>query len=251
MTDLKTNERPGVRAQNRYARVSAFKAREVLDLIRGKSVAEARAILEFTERAVAADILKVLDSAVANAGHNNDIPPEELFVSACFADEGPTLRRYRPRARGRAGRIRKRTCHITLIVGRYSATELERLREQRAGRRAATTDARASRARRVARSRQRSGEAAEGEPETPEEAAEEVIVDTFAETAEDAGVADVDVDAEEVEVVEADDDTEATDVAESVEGDDDTESTDTAEAGEADDTDAEGSAEGGDSKDDN
>ena len=68
--------------------------------------------------------LKVLDSAVANAGNNNDIPPEELFVSACFADEGPTLKRFRPRARGRAGRIRKRTCHITIIVGRYSATEL-------------------------------------------------------------------------------------------------------------------------------
>ena len=129
----------------------------MLDLIRGKSVAEARAILEFTERAVAADVLKVLDSAVANAGHNNDIPPEELFVSACFADEGPTLRRFRPRARGRAGRIRKRTCHITVIVGRYSVSELDRLREQRAGRRAATTDARASRARRVARSRRAIG----------------------------------------------------------------------------------------------
>jgi large subunit ribosomal protein L22 len=244
MTGLKTNERPGVRAQNRYARVSAYKAREVLDLIRGKSVAEARAILEFTERAVAADVLKVLDSAVANAGHNNDIPPEELFISACFADEGPTLRRYRPRARGRAGRIRKRTCHITVIVGRYSVGELDRLREQRAGRRAATTDARTSRARRVARSRERSGEeaeaaAADDEPQTPEEAVEEIVDDTFAETAEDAGVADVEVD-EDTDEAETDEvtDTEATDDQGSAEGSDDTETTDD-----------QGPAEGSESKD--
>ncbi len=238
MTGLKTNERPGVRAQNRYARVSAYKAREVLDLIRGKSVAEARAILEFTERAVAADVLKVLDSAVANAGNNNDIPPEELFVTACFADEGPTLRRFRPRARGRAGRIRKRTCHITVIVGRYSVAELDRLREQRAGRRAATTDARASRARRVARSRQRSGEdeaaASDDEPQTEEEAVEEIVDDTFAETAEDAGVADVvvDDDTDEVEETEATDEPvdEATDSAGSA---DESESTDDQGSGEA------------------
>jgi large subunit ribosomal protein L22 len=259
MTGLKTNERPGIRAQHRYARVSAFKAREVLDLIRGKSVAEARAILEFTERAVAADILKVLDSAVANAGHNNDIPPEELFVSACFADEGPTLRRYRPRARGRAGRIRKRTCHITLIVGRYSPAELDRMREQRAGRRAATTDARTSRARRVARSRQRSGEvdgaAAEDEAQTPEEAAEEVVDDTFAETAEDAQTGE----AEEATEVEATD-AEAAAVEEVVEDTfaetavedgvaDAEETTDSAEAGEADDTDSAGSGEASDNED--
>ena len=75
---------------------------------------------------------KVLDSAVANAGNNNDIPPEELFVAACFADEGPTLKRWRPRARGRATRIRKRTCHITVIVGRYSADELDTIRARQA-----------------------------------------------------------------------------------------------------------------------
>ena len=116
MTGPKTNERPGVRAQHRYARLSAYKAREVLDLIRGKSVDEARSILQFTERGAADEIGKVLDSAVANAGHNNDIPPEELFVSACYADEGPTLKRFRPRAQGRATRIRKRTSHLTITL---------------------------------------------------------------------------------------------------------------------------------------
>jgi large subunit ribosomal protein L22 len=253
MTGAKTNERPGVRAQHRYAHVSAYKAREVLDLIRGKSVAEARAILEFTERAVAGDILKVLDSAVANAGNNNSIAPEELYVSACYADEGPTLRRYRPRARGRAGRIRKRTSHITVIVGRYSAVELERLREQRAGRRAATTDARASRARRVARSRQRSG--ADEEAQTPDEAVEEVVDDTFAETAEDAQAGEA-TEGAEVEATEA----EAAAVGEVVEdtfaeiaeedGVADSGTTESAGSGdEDDDTEAEGSAGSGDEDD--
>ena len=249
MTGLKTNERPGIRAQHRYAHVSAFKAREVLDLIRGKSVAEARAILEFTERAVAADILKVLDSAVANAGHNNDIPPEELFISACFADEGPTLRRYRPRARGRAGRIRKRTCHITLIVGRYSPSELDRMREQRAGRRAATADARTSRAHRVARSRQRSGEAAaEDEGQTVEEAVEEVVDDTFAEETDEV----VEVEATDEEAAAVDEVVEDT-FAETAVDDgvaEADETTDSAEADEAsDDTDSAGSGEASDNED--
>ena len=101
---IKTNERPGSRAQTRYARVSAYKAREVLDLIRGESVARAAELLEFTERDVAQIIVKTLDSAVANAENNDSIPADELYVSACYADEGPTLRRWRPRARGRARR---------------------------------------------------------------------------------------------------------------------------------------------------
>jgi large subunit ribosomal protein L22 len=86
MTGLKTNERPGTRAVHRYARLSASKAREVLDLIRNKPVAEAYDILELTERGAARLIVKVLDSAVANALHNDEIPAEELYVSACFAD---------------------------------------------------------------------------------------------------------------------------------------------------------------------
>ena len=130
MTGPKTNERPGVRAQHRHARMSATKARVVLDLIRGKSVAEARTILQFSERGAADAIIKVLDSAVANAANNNDIPPEELFVATAYADEGPTLKRWRPRARGRATRIRKRTCHITVIVSRYSDDQLAEIRRQ-------------------------------------------------------------------------------------------------------------------------
>ncbi len=119
----KTNERPGTRAQVRHLRVSAYKAREVLDLIRGLHVDDADGVLEFTERAVATEIRKVLSAAVANAEHNDEIDPNELFVSACYADEGPTLKRWRPRARGRATRIRKRTCHVTVIVSRMDAEE--------------------------------------------------------------------------------------------------------------------------------
>ena len=215
MTGTKTNERPGIRAQHRYARFSAYKAREVLDLIRGLPVGEARSLLALSERGAARDIAKILESAVANAGHNNDIPPDELYVSACYADEGPTLRRFRPRARGRASRIRKRTCHITIIVTRFTATELEIYRAKRASRRSAPADAAATRARRVARSRQRSGDATE--PQTPEEAADEVVEDTFAETGPELD------DADETEA------TEVTAEAEDVEADD-TDDTDTAEA---------------------
>jgi large subunit ribosomal protein L22 len=184
-----------VRAQLRYGRFSPYKAREVLDLIRGKSVAEARSILQFTERACSVPIMKVLDSAVANAGNNNDIPPDELFVSACFADEGPTLRRFRPRARGRGARIRKRTCHVTIVLGRLSANELERARMRDAGRRVAPADARAARARRVARSR---GAAETVDAVEAEETTEEVVENTFAEDAIDSGQAE----APEIEIVE-------------------------------------------------
>jgi large subunit ribosomal protein L22 len=152
-TMTKSNERPGVRARLSDARFSAYKAREVLDLIRGKAVGEARTILQFCERGAAEPIMKLLDSAVANAGNNNDIPPEELYVGACYADEGPTLKRWRPRARGRATRIRKRTCHITIIVSRYSAAEMDELRSRAERRGRVSSDARADRARRVARSR--------------------------------------------------------------------------------------------------
>ncbi|MGI9602686.1 MAG: 50S ribosomal protein L22, partial [Acidimicrobiales bacterium] len=125
---VKTNERPGTRAQVKYVRVSPYKAREVLNQIRGKSYGAATEFLTFSERAVSRTVLKCLDSAVANAENNDGIPAEELYVSACFADEGPTLKRWRPRARGRATRIRKRTSHITIIVSRYSASELDELR---------------------------------------------------------------------------------------------------------------------------
>jgi large subunit ribosomal protein L22 len=166
---VKTNERPGTRAQVKYSRVSAYKAREVLDLIRGEQVARALEILEFAERDVAQVILKCLESAIANAEHNDQIPADELFVSACFADEGPTLKRWRPRARGRATRIRKRTCHITVIVTRLAPDVLEKLRQREiaSGGRGGGQAAAEARRHRVLRSRGAKAEkkAAEAEAE--------------------------------------------------------------------------------------
>ena len=156
---VKTNERPGTRAQVRHARFSAYKAREVLDLIRDEPVGRALEILQFSERDPAIVIGKCLASAVANAEHNDSLPADELFVSACYADEGPTLKRWRPRARGRATRIRKRTCHITVIVSRFSEDQMAAIRRRdeakaaSSGGRSRTRDAAASRRQRVARSR--------------------------------------------------------------------------------------------------
>tara|TARA_S200000501_G_scaffold376363_1_gene431093 strand:+ start:450 stop:1289 length:840 start_codon:yes stop_codon:yes gene_type:complete len=130
MAGTKTNERPGTRAQVKYVRSSAYKVREVLNLIRGKSFFEATDILSFSERRISDTVLKCLNSAAANAENNDNISVEELYISACYADEGPTLKRWRPRARGRATRIRKRTSHITLILGRYTPEELAEIRER-------------------------------------------------------------------------------------------------------------------------
>jgi len=109
-------DRQTVRAQARWVHSSARKARLVTDLIRGRSVPEARTILAFSNRAVAKDVEKVLRSAVANAESRPDLhwQGDDLFVAAAYADEGPTLKRWRARARGRVARIRKRTCHITI-----------------------------------------------------------------------------------------------------------------------------------------
>jgi large subunit ribosomal protein L22 len=107
-------DRDTVRAQARYVRCSARKARLVLEHIRGKQAAEAAAILAFQPRAAARDAGKVLASAIANAENNNGFDADDLIVVAAYADEGPTLKRWRPRARGRVNRIRKRTCHITI-----------------------------------------------------------------------------------------------------------------------------------------
>jgi ribosomal protein L22 len=107
---------PVVRAQAKYVRSSARKARLVCDHIRGKSVVEARAILAVTPRAIARDWSKLLESAVANAEHNHELVGEDLFVKAVHADEGPTIKRFRPRAMGRATPIRKRTSHLTILL---------------------------------------------------------------------------------------------------------------------------------------
>ena len=105
-----------VRAVARFVRVSPRKARIVVDLIRGKSVAQAQEILAFTNRGIAETVEKTLNSVVANAEHNNQLNPSTLFVKAAYVDEGPTLKRIRPRAKGSASRIRKRTSHITIVV---------------------------------------------------------------------------------------------------------------------------------------
>ncbi len=117
---IQAPERTQVKAQAKYVRTSARKARVVLEHIRGRSVPEARTVLAFTPRAVATDIEKVLRAAVANAEANHDLIGDELVVAEAYADEGPTIKRWRPRARGRAGRIFKRTCHITV---KLAATE--------------------------------------------------------------------------------------------------------------------------------
>ena len=104
------------KAVARYVRVSPRKARIVVDLVRGKSVIQAREILAFTNRGVAEAVEKTLNSAVANAEQQHHVRPESLIVKTAFVDEGPTLKRIRPRAKGSASRIRKRTSHITIIV---------------------------------------------------------------------------------------------------------------------------------------
>jgi large subunit ribosomal protein L22 len=155
-------ERSGTRASAMHVHSGAWKARVVLDLIRGLPVRQADEILQFTDRDVAIMVRKVLASAVANAQHNDEQDPEELYVKACYADEGPTMKRFTPRARGRAGRIKKRTCHITIVVDRLDDTRLGVLqardaRRTAAGRRrgATTGGTAASRRERVQRSRQR------------------------------------------------------------------------------------------------
>lgn len=115
----KTKNRAPARpeATAKFVRVSARKARLVADLIRGKSVPEAQAILAFSTRDAAVPVRKVLESAMANADHNAGLDVRELFVTRATIDEGPTMRRFRPRAQGRASRINKRTCHITIGLG--------------------------------------------------------------------------------------------------------------------------------------
>ena len=110
-------------ATARFIRMSATKARQVVDLIRDRHVDDARRVLKFTPRAASTTVAKVLESAIANAEHNRGLPSDELIVARAWVDEGPTLRRFRPRALGRATRIRKRTCHISVVVGRPEERE--------------------------------------------------------------------------------------------------------------------------------
>ncbi len=115
----------GARSTHKFARLSASKVRVVLDLIRDEDLDRAREELRFCDRGAATIISKILESAVANAENNEHLSADELYVAECWADEGPTLKRWRPRARGRATRINKRTCHITVVVAQLDEGELE------------------------------------------------------------------------------------------------------------------------------
>jgi large subunit ribosomal protein L22 len=166
--------------------MSATKAREVLDLVRGLPVGEAADVLRFTERAASEVIARCLASAVANAQHNDELDPDTLYVAACYADEGPTLKRWRPRARGRATRIRKRMCHITIIVSPMPPEMAAKVEaKQAAGAPAAggrrRRGAAESRRARVARSR---GETV-AEETTSEEPTDEVVEEPTDEVVED------------------------------------------------------------------
>jgi len=234
MTGPKTNERPGTRAVHRYCGMSASKARQVLDLIRGEDVQRAAEILNSTEREAAEIVGKVLTSAVANAAHNDSQNPEELYVSACYADEGATMKRWRPRARGRATRIRKRTCHITIVVSRLPADRLEQRRRRmeavsaHRSRRVEGSRRRADLSGRL--SRRRAAAAAAAEQAAAEQAAAEEAEAFEVEAPEVEGVNEV----AETETVE----TEASDSAETAEeveasvGEDETDATDADEKGE-------------------
>ncbi|MBV8692023.1 MAG: 50S ribosomal protein L22 [Actinobacteria bacterium] len=192
MPGPKTNEIAGTRAVLRHSRQSAYKVREVLDIIRGKEVGLAAEILRFSERDAAHVIGKLLDSAVANAEKNDHMVGDELYVSACYADEGRTNKRWRPRARGRATRIRKRSSHITVIVSRMEPERLNRARARQAA------EASARRARRVAGGRRASeatqAEAREGSRRRRRGAAAQAA-EEVAEAAEAEGIVDVDAEA--------------------------------------------------------
>jgi large subunit ribosomal protein L22 len=149
MTATKTNERPGTRATLANSNMAPNKVREVLNLIRDVEYDRASDILAHTDRAAAAVVAKLLHSCAANAEHNDGLDPAELYVATCYADEGTTLKRWRPRARGRATRIRKRSCHITIILARMPDEKIARRRARVAA------EAADRRARRVAGTRRR------------------------------------------------------------------------------------------------
>ena len=107
---------PGARAVARHVRIAPMKARRVVNLVRGLPAKEALTVLQFAPQAASEQVYKVLASAIANAENNERLDPDALLVSAAYVDEGPTMKRFRPRAQGRAYRIRKRTCHITIEV---------------------------------------------------------------------------------------------------------------------------------------
>ena len=170
----------GTRASAKYIRMSASKARVVLNLIRDKDVRRADEILQFTDREAARVIRKLLASAVANAVNNDELDADDLFVKACYADEGPTLKRFSPRARSHAGRINKRTCHITIVVDVMSEAQMAVRDAKSMAKGSATSNRRA----RVAASRKPAAAPAAEAPKTEEPAAENTQAEEAATTEE-------------------------------------------------------------------
>ena len=198
MSGPKTNEREGTRAVLRYFHMSASKARIVLDLVRGEDVNTAREILAGTTREAAEVIGKLLASAVANAANNDGLSPDELYIAAAYADEGPTMKRFSPRARGRAGRIKKRSTHITIVVARMDDDRIQIVRAARSAQAAAT------RSRRVASSRRRADQQASL---NRREAAAEVAAQN---EADEAAAEQADLEQTDADVVDDDVTTDAT-----------------------------------------
>jgi large subunit ribosomal protein L22 len=158
-----------VRAAAKWVRITPRKARLVVEHIRGRTVPEARTMLAFSDRAAAREIDKLLRSAVSNAEANHNLIGDDLVVKTAYVDEGPTIKRWRPRARGRAARIRKRMCHITLTLGPASAATVTRAPEPEAP--AEEKPKRAPRRKAASKKAAPEAEAApEGEAETDAEA---------------------------------------------------------------------------------
>jgi len=215
MTGAKTNERPGTRAVLKGYQMSASKARVVLNIVRGEDVTTAREILAGTTREAADVIGKLLASAVANAVNNDGMQADELYVSAAFADEGITMKRFTPRARGRAGKIFKRSTHITVIVSRMDEERLEHMRTAR------NAQAQASRSRRVASSRRRADQTASVNKREAAHEAQAELDAAEALAAENAVVEDVTTDDVATDaVVEAGTEAEATSDEAAVEAED-------------------------------
>jgi large subunit ribosomal protein L22 len=191
-----TQTQGAARATVRYLRTSPYKVRQVLELVRGLPVEDAARLLQLCEKDAADDVLKLLNSAAANAESNHALEADELYVARAWADEGPTRKWGQPRARGRYFRVRKRTSHVTIILERFDAEELEeRQRRQEASGRGAATQQR-RRAERVRRSRAVQGE------ESAEAAEEEVPAATMEEEEVEAatgGYVDVDEAIDEAE----------------------------------------------------
>jgi large subunit ribosomal protein L22 len=234
MAPVRTNERAGTRAVLRHFHMSASKARLVLDLIRGQDVVRAQETLASTPREAAAVIGKLLASAIANAVNNDGLAQEELYIASAYADEGPTAKRFRPRARGRATRIRKRTCHITIIVARMDDAALAQMRASRG------SDG-AARSRRVAESRRRADQQSHAHRRevAREEAAAAAAAEAEAEALADEALEDDD-EADEGAVDASDEAVAQTEGTDGEEGGDDTEMAEA--SGDAEDDDAAGAA---------